>query len=1391
MGAEGRIRGTSNTLERLRAWPLVGPVGLWVAMAALLAWLRWDSPALVAVAAAGVVLWVLCPLGGRVLAPVVTLAVVGGVAAAFAGERELRAVTEEWDELWQERRAEIQSRLSDRMDALVTDGGDAVDSVARAAAEAGGAFPPDGDLEEIRNGSGLDALAVYGPDGRVQRWNGVHHGAVPAEVRRGESRYSYGERALFGYLYFTTPLPEERGTAVGAARLRAELPPHLEDAPDNFASRFREEVGAEIRVSRAGVVEGESVWDLRLEERTLLNVSLLQPDQATERDAVRRTWGRGVLAAVVLAWLLLTLGARGIRGIRPWSGGVLLFGAAVTPVGFLLGLPGLTSPAEFLLPLPVTVTLGTVLAVGGAGLVLLGMAGIHRRGGRWRERFLPLAILAAFPGVVLLLRAGAGVDLLAGSPLTWGGYLAALAVALTLAAGLVLRSVPERPREGAPSWFVAGGALSLGLLAALGWVAADAPHLDAAFAALWVLPGWFFARAAARWEGPRVSLVVWAGAVVLGVTASIPVAWGDRLAGQMAVAEERVQGLGAQVDPYLEFLLHRLGDEVRILDARGREPVEVLYGAWVDSGMAGEGYPLWLTLWSADDDPEEELRIGPEEVRPEVETEIRRQAREEARTVLERTGRGEAHYVSASPLGGGRVVTAAVPPRRSLGPEGLLGGFLAEDPAPRESLVLIPTGPGADGPDHPGVDWMRVDEGWQGEFDVVYPDQTYHGHYVIPLSGVTVLLARATLLSLLLGAVFGGLWGLGRVAGSPPMWVWGRFRALFPSFRTRVTVALFVFFLAPTLAFGTLAYQALAGGAVRTAEAQAERFAEEAAVRFGDWDRVMPTELAWQAGGDILLYRDGELAGGSSHELVELGLFPGWLPARTHRAMEAGEELTATRRWALGGRQHVVAYRRLSEGTVLAAPVEVEPRALGFHERELVHLLAFAVVLGAALSVLLALVAGRALARPIQTLQVASERVGAGNLGVRLPEVRGDEFGAVFQAFNRMVERLREARWELLAANRRTKAVVEEVATGVVALDGDGRVTLLNRQAEALLGTDLLVGEPLPRNTGEGHADPLAEWLEVAFNGEREATREFQMGERRVRVRARRIARRGSASGVVLSLEDVTDELRTERILAWGEMARQVAHEVKNPLTPIKLGVQHIRRAWEDGRSDFQEILDRNVSAILDEIERLASVAASFSRFGAPGAAGEAPLEPVQAEAVARDVLALYSAGEGDVRFAFRSEEEDLPPVRARESELKEVLVNLLENAREAMPSGGTVTIRIHRRENRVDVTVEDEGTGIDPEARSRIFEPHFSTRSSGTGLGLAIVQRLVQSWDGSVEVESRTGEGTRVRVELDPWVDGGGEEEAPAVESADPAAVGPDAGEAGAEPEIAEDDGA
>ncbi|HJR34641.1 MAG TPA: ATP-binding protein, partial [Gemmatimonadales bacterium] len=217
---------------------------------------------------------------------------------------------------------------------------------------------------------------------------------------------------------------------------------------------------------------------------------------------------------------------------------------------------------------------------------------------------------------------------------------------------------------------------------------------------------------------------------------------------------------------------------------------------------------------------------------------------------------------------------------------------------------------------------------------------------------------------------------------------------------------------------------------------------------------------------------------------------------------------------------------------------------------------------------------------------------------------------------------------------------------------------------------------------------------------------------------------------------------RVARIVAWGEMANQVAHEIKNPLTPMRLGVQHLRRVHQDGRTPIGPVLEETTRRILSEIDRLDRIARSFSRFGVP-ASERGPMEAVKLTSVVRDVAELYRLGPEGAEIAVESSAPVL--VAARADEVKEALVNLLENARNAEARRIRIVIA------GTTLAVHDDGRGIPAALLPMIFEPRFSTSTSGSGLGLAIVKRLVEGWGGKVAVESSEGQGTVVRLDLRP----------------------------------------
>jgi len=220
---------------------------------------------------------------------------------------------------------------------------------------------------------------------------------------------------------------------------------------------------------------------------------------------------------------------------------------------------------------------------------------------------------------------------------------------------------------------------------------------------------------------------------------------------------------------------------------------------------------------------------------------------------------------------------------------------------------------------------------------------------------------------------------------------------------------------------------------------------------------------------------------------------------------------------------------------------------------------------------------------------------------------------------------------------------------------------------------------------------------------------------------------------------------RAERVLAWGEMARQVAHEIKNPLTPIRLGVQHLRRARTDPRIDFDRVLDENVTRILAEIDRLDKIARTFSRYGSAPEDLPPPSE-VDVAAILRDVVGLEKMGIGGIAWTLEGAES---PVRAqaRVDELREVLLNVFENSR--LARARTVRVSLAREERTAKISIVDDGTGVARSDLPRVFDPHFSTRTTGSGLGLAISRRLLESWGGSIDLDSDSGNGARVMITL------------------------------------------
>jgi nitrogen fixation/metabolism regulation signal transduction histidine kinase len=437
-----------------------------------------------------------------------------------------------------------------------------------------------------------------------------------------------------------------------------------------------------------------------------------------------------------------------------------------------------------------------------------------------------------------------------------------------------------------------------------------------------------------------------------------------------------------------------------------------------------------------------------------------------------------------------------------------------------------------------------------------------------------------------------------------------------------------------------------------------------------------------------------------------------------------------------------VGYRVLQPGgpsdiAVLATPQLADDASLAVRQLDLALVLLLSTLAGIAGALVGAQSASRALSRPVADLRRSAVAVGRGQ---PLPphDPQPLEFQPVFGAFERMVADIRTSQQALEEARRRTAAVLAMVATGVVGVAPDGRVLIANRQAVELIGTELDEGSPLLDRLGLGWMPLTGAVRRFLLDPAAADSGELEVAGRRISFQLSSLG--PEVRGVVIALNDVTDVSRAERVLAWGEMARQVAHEIKNPLTPMRLGMQHLRRVYRDGAPDFDRTLEETAERMLAEIDRLDTIARAFSRFAAP--AGDIqPLDRIDLGVVVGEVIQLYQLAEEGCAVRFRCEPGAVGDARA--DEVKEVVVNLLENARNAGARLVDVTVGPAR------IEVADDGSGIAPELLPRIFEPRFSTTTSGSGLGLAIVRRLVEGWGGRIDVASEAGRGTTVTVTL------------------------------------------
>jgi two-component system nitrogen regulation sensor histidine kinase NtrY len=401
-------------------------------------------------------------------------------------------------------------------------------------------------------------------------------------------------------------------------------------------------------------------------------------------------------------------------------------------------------------------------------------------------------------------------------------------------------------------------------------------------------------------------------------------------------------------------------------------------------------------------------------------------------------------------------------------------------------------------------------------------------------------------------------------------------------------------------------------------------------------------------------------------------------------------------------------------------------------------------------------------------LATAADEIGAGRLDHRVKAETGDEFGSLIDAFNRMAgdlaanrRRLERSSVELerkhhdVEGRRRyVETVLDRLATGVVSIDATGSIRTWNAAASRLLGMDARVaGLPASAVFGTRELRPLAIAIDEASRNRddvrpQDVSVTLEGREVHLAVMTTPLRRDdGTTDGMVVVFDDVSPLVRAQKAAAWREVARRLAHEIKNPLTPIQLCAERLRRHFTQAPEPTRALVDECTTTIVGEVESLKGLVDEFSQFArmpAPRAV------PTDLHALLDDALALYQGLFTEVEFR-RHFADGLPRVGVDQEQIRRVVINLVDNAIEAMGRRGAIDIETeHDRTNSVvRVTVADNGPGIPAAEREKLFLPYYSTKQRGSGLGLAIVRRIVAEHGGSVGVSDNTPRGTRFAIEL------------------------------------------
>jgi len=411
----------------------------------------------------------------------------------------------------------------------------------------------------------------------------------------------------------------------------------------------------------------------------------------------------------------------------------------------------------------------------------------------------------------------------------------------------------------------------------------------------------------------------------------------------------------------------------------------------------------------------------------------------------------------------------------------------------------------------------------------------------------------------------------------------------------------------------------------------------------------------------------------------------------------------------------------------------------------------------------------KSLTIPIQELAAATKQIAEGNLDIHLEEKGNDEITMLVSSFNKMTEDLRanqvalnltteevvRSNLELDQRRRYMETVLKNVTAGVISVNKEGILTTVNKSAEKLLHVQMseVIGKNFRDVLRSTHLDIAKELLRDMVLSKhdsisKQVTVPVKEGKLTLLVNVTVLKDENDEFlGTVVVFDDLTQLLKAQRMAAWREVARRIAHEIKNPLTPIQLSAQRLRKRYLERFGQEERVFDECTAMIIKSVDELKTLVDEFSNFARMPAAQPSPNS---LNDIIREAVALYQQAHRAVAFTVEID-ESLPLLQLDRDQIKRVIINLLENAIAAIESDGAIEVssRYNRELRMATCVIADNGHGIAPEARPRLFEPYFSTRKTGTGLGLAIVNTIIADHHGFIRVKDNEPKGTRFILEF------------------------------------------